>query len=277
MSIEELSLKLGVDETRLARLNGVNEDHRFIKGEWLALPSQQVSSSRLSIAIDLRSERTDPPVHPLIARVGMGDTLAAIATRHGLTEQELLSLNPELRNRPLVSGDRVRLSLEAPQIPARDLQALNAPGATGLDAFPDPQGESPSPFPGPGATSYVWPAKGVLTSGFGWRWGRMHKGIDIANSVGTPIQAIQDGRVTFAGWDDGGYGYLVELTHPDGHISLYAHNSRLLVKEGEEVKQGQQISEMGSTGRSTGPHLHFEIRTPGRTALNPLNVLQPQA
>jgi YD repeat-containing protein len=105
----------------------------------------------------------------------------------------------------------------------------------------------------------------------------MHKGIDVANNVGTPIVAARDGRVTYSGWHDGGYGYLVEITHQDGSRTLYAHNSRILVRTGELVAQGQPISKMGSTGRSTGPHLHFEIHPPGRGAANPLQFLPPRA
>jgi murein DD-endopeptidase MepM/ murein hydrolase activator NlpD len=105
----------------------------------------------------------------------------------------------------------------------------------------------------------------------------MHKGIDVANNVGTPIVAAQSGRVTFAGWHDGGYGYLVEITHEDGSMSRYAHNSALMVREGDLVQQGQQISQMGSTGRSTGPHLHFEIHPPSGGAINPLQMLPPKA
>jgi murein DD-endopeptidase MepM/ murein hydrolase activator NlpD len=80
-----------------------------------------------------------------------------------------------------------------------------------------------------------------------------------------------------AGWDDGGYGYLVELRHPDGSRSRYAHNSRILVRVGQVVNQGTVISQMGSTGRSTGPHLHFEILPPGRGAVNPLQFLPARA
>ncbi len=97
------------------------------------------------------------------------------------------------------------------------------------------------------ANGFIWPAKGVLTSGYGWRWGRMHKGIDIAGPIGTPIVAASDGVVTYAEWNDGGYGYLVEITHPDGSETVYAHNSRILVQKGQKVAQGEQISEMGST------------------------------
>jgi murein DD-endopeptidase MepM/ murein hydrolase activator NlpD len=123
---------------------------------------------------------------------------------------------------------------------------------------------------------FIWPAKGQFTSGYGWRWGRMHKGIDVAANEGTPIYAAAGGVVTYSAWNDGGYGNLVEITHPDGTVTIYGHNSRLLVRSGERVRQGQQISEMGSTGFSTGPHLHFEIRTPGQGAVNPIAYLPKQ-
>ncbi|PSB31895.1 hypothetical protein C7B82_06665 [Stenomitos frigidus ULC18] len=117
---------------------------------------------------------------------------------------------------------------------------------------------------------YIWPAKGLLTSGYGWRWGRMHKGIDIAAPVGTPVFAAAAGVVITAGWNSGGYGNMVEIQHPDGSVTLYAHNSRLVVRPGQEVAQGQQIADMGSTGYSTGPHSHFEVHLPGQGAVNPM-------
>ncbi|MEG5017086.1 MULTISPECIES: peptidoglycan DD-metalloendopeptidase family protein [unclassified Microcoleus] len=127
------------------------------------------------------------------------------------------------------------------------------------------------------ASRFIWPSKGVLTSGYGWRWGRMHRGIDIAGPIGTPIVAASDGVVTYAQWNDGGYGYLVEITHPDGTETVYAHNSRILVQKGQRVAQGEQISEMGSTGFSTGPHLHFEIHPAGQGAINPMALLPDDA
>jgi murein DD-endopeptidase MepM/ murein hydrolase activator NlpD len=119
----------------------------------------------------------------------------------------------------------------------------------------------------------IWPAKGTFTSGFGRRWGRMHKGIDIAAATGTPIVAAADGVVVRSSWDSGGYGKRVDIQHADGSKTLYGHNSRLLVAVGQQVRQGQQISAMGSTGRSTGPHLHFEYHVPGGLAVNPVPVL----
>jgi murein DD-endopeptidase MepM/ murein hydrolase activator NlpD len=125
----------------------------------------------------------------------------------------------------------------------------------------------------PTSTGYIWPAKGVLTSGYGWRWGRMHKGIDIANGTGTQIVAAAAGVVEKAGWNKGGYGKLVDIRHSDGTLTRYAHNSKILVRAGQQVQQGQPISLMGSTGFSTGPHLHFEIHSSGKGAVNPIAFL----
>lgn len=106
----------------------------------------------------------------------------------------------------------------------------------------------------------VWPTKGTLTSRFGMRNGRKHEGIDIAAPKGTPIHAAAAGEVVFSGWGPTGYGKMVIIKHKHHLTTLYAHNSRLIARKGNHVKQGQKISLMGSTGRSTGPHLHFEVR-----------------
>ncbi len=128
--------------------------------------------------------------------------------------------------------------------------------------------EAPEYFDG-----YVWPTQGTVTSGYGWRWGRMHRGVDVAGPVGTPVVAAAMGVVEQAGWNSGGYGNLVDIRHPDGSLTRYAHNSRLNVSAGQTVRKGQQIAEMGSTGYSTGPHLHFEIHVNGQGAVNPVAYL----
>jgi murein DD-endopeptidase MepM/ murein hydrolase activator NlpD len=133
--------------------------------------------------------------------------------------------------------------------------------------------DATTPPPATDSTTYIWPAQGVLTSGFGRRWGRMHRGIDIANATGTPIFAAADGIVETSGWNRGGFGILVDIRHPDGSLTRYAHNNRTLVRVGQRVTQGQQIAEMGSTGFSTGPHTHFEIHPPGRGATDPIAFL----
>ncbi len=123
------------------------------------------------------------------------------------------------------------------------------------------------------ASGYIWPAKGVLTSGFGMRWGRMHKGIDVANSTGTPVYAAADGVIEKAGWNNGGYGNMVDIRHADGSITRYGHNSKILVRAGQPVHQGETIALMGSTGFSTGPHSHFEVHPSGKGAVNPIAFL----
>ena len=207
--------------------------------------------------------------------VRFGDTLDSIANRYELSVDQLVQMNPHLRTAPLIVGRQLKVTAES-RLRIHQLISLR-PSTSGGVSWPDTPEYGPSPVQPPGTQRWLMPARGVLTSGYGWRWGRMHKGIDLANSVGTAIVASQQGRVTFAGWSDGGYGYLVEITHGDGSRSLYAHQSRILVREGEEVLQGQQIGEMGSTGRSTGPHLHFEIHSPGIGAINPMDVLQQPA
>jgi len=120
---------------------------------------------------------------------------------------------------------------------------------------------------------FIWPAQGVMTSGYGQRWGRPHRGIDIAAPIGTPIVASAPGVISYAGYNNGGFGYLVEVDHADGTMTRYAHNDRILVSVGKQVNQGEQISLMGSTGNSTGPHLHFEIHPSGKGAVNPIALL----
>ena len=108
----------------------------------------------------------------------------------------------------------------------------------------------------------VWPtASRIITCYYGGYYG--HTGTDIAGQIGGPIYAYKSGLVTFAGWSTGGYGYLVKIDHGNGFITMYAHCSKILVKAGDTVSGGQNIAQVGSTGYSTGPHLHFEIRING--------------
>lgn len=123
--------------------------------------------------------------------------------------------------------------------------------------------------------SFIWPVKGTITSDYGYRsiFGSYsyHGGLDIAVSYGTAVKAADGGTVKFAGWQ-GSYGYLVILDHGNGKTTYYAHNSSLCVSAGQKVYQGQTIAKVGSTGRSTGPHCHFEVRING-SRVNPRNYL----
>jgi len=129
------------------------------------------------------------------------------------------------------------------------------------------------------ATPSGWPIhSGYISSKFGYRRHptggrtRFHSGVDFASKRGTPVHATADGVVVFSGWRSG-YGRLVEIRHMDGMVSRYAHNQTNLVAQGEMVEKGQVIAKLGSTGRSTGPHVHFEVRIDGQ-AVNPLKYIR---
>lgn len=236
-----------------------------------------------------------------------GDTLNTIAQSHQITRQQLIESNKIQNPNLIFVSQRLRIPQINPQqnnfstIVTQNNQPSLKPQVSGLDnsvtenteeTIANPLGmtiklsasiapklpplsspeqylpASPAEFDG-----YIWPARGTFTSGFGWRWGRPHKGIDIAAPIGTPIMAAASGEVIFAGWNSGGYGNLVKLKHPNGSVTFYAHNHRIMVRRGQKVEQGQQIAQMGSTGFSTGSHLHFEIRPNGQAAANPIAYL----
>jgi murein DD-endopeptidase MepM/ murein hydrolase activator NlpD len=155
-----------------------------------------------------------------------------------------------------------------------EVESLAAESAALADAIRAAQGGSGAGSTGTGAVSasgFIWPVNGVVVSGFGMRWGRMHEGIDISASTGTPIWAAAAGTVIWSGWR-GGYGNAVVVDHGNGLATLYAHASALLVGVGQSVAQGQTVALIGSTGNSSGPHLHFEVRVNG-VAVDPLLYL----
>ena len=116
---------------------------------------------------------------------------------------------------------------------------------------------------------FIMPTKGIFTSGFGYRWGVLHAGIDLANSIGTPIRAVSDGVVIDAG-PTAGYGMWVKVRHADGTVTLYGHVNTTMVSVGQRVMAGDQIATMGNRGNSTGPHLHFEVLLGGTQRVDPV-------
>ncbi|MBW4455668.1 MAG: M23 family metallopeptidase [Nostoc indistinguendum CM1-VF10] len=120
------------------------------------------------------------------------------------------------------------------------------------------------------ASNLIWPTQGFISQGFRKY---QHEGIDIAGASGTPIVAAASGTVIKAGWDDWGLGNAITIKHLDGSTTVYGHNRRLLVSKGQQIIQSQIIAEMGSTGNSTAPHLHFEVHPNGRIAVDPLGLL----
>ena len=132
-------------------------------------------------------------------------------------------------------------------------------------------GEIPTPRP-PQAVAIMWPLNAAPSSAYGPRRGRRHEGIDLPRPKGTPISAAANGRVVYSGQGMKGYGKVIVVKHNEDISTVYAHNSKNLVRMGERVKQGQVIARVGSTGRATGPHLHFEVRRRG-VAEDPLRYL----
>lgn len=126
--------------------------------------------------------------------------------------------------------------------------------------------------PSVGTGEFAMPTSGTLTSPFGARWGRMHNGVDLGAATGTPIYASDNGVVTEAQFKDNGYGNFISIDHGNGFVTYYAHCSEILVSPGDVVAKGDLIAKVGSTGRSTGPHLHFEIRADGE-AQDPLSYV----
>lgn len=197
-------------------------------------------------------------------RVGVAEAEAAQAVSVIATERNNLVVARSARATLLsrVKGDRRELEAEARGLRARSakLAAQIQSGSVNL----------PSTVSVGGSGQFSWPVNGQLTSGFGFRWGRMHEGIDIAAPTGRPIGAAAAGTVIVAGWS-GGYGNLVVVSH--GTISTaYGHMSRIAVSNGQQVSRGTVLGAVGSTGHSTGPHLHFEVRVNG-SPQNPINYL----
>ena len=221
ITLKHLARQIEQDEAVLSELNDVKADHVFGRSEWMVLPSGSIKQVKLMSAVDTSELRRTPPLEAPpepsdTGRIQRGaNTLAKVAERYNLSIQKLLKLNPGLRGAQLVVGTPIRVA-QANAGRSRVVLGLKPVGSGGL-SWPD------QPDFGAGENlndrSWIWPTKGIYSSGYGWRSGQMHYGIDISNTVGTPIVASRTGRVIFAGWDQGGLGYLVSLRHADGSVS----------------------------------------------------------
>lgn len=244
-SVEFMS-RIGRQDERIARL--VETAKRRAAAE----RSATAATRRLTAAtVSVISARTDE------ARA-VRDRLAA--------SRDTLAAARKLKRSAIVSSRESREGYLA------EVEALAAQSASLAAAIRDSQASLGSSGTGaPSAAGFIWPVDGVVVSGFGMRWGRMHEGIDVSASSGTPIRAAAAGTVIYAGWL-GGYGNLVVVDHGDGLATAYAHASVIVVVVGQQVSQGETVSLVGSTGNSSGPHLHFEVRVNG-DAVDPLFYL----
>jgi lipoprotein NlpD len=187
-----------------------------------------------------------------------GETVYHIARVYGVSVQRLLEANHLSDSRDLRVG-----------------QSLLIPGSYTYASLGGAESASGAMWNVPRAPrQFAWPLwSGTVTSGFGMRHGTMHDGVDISAPAGTTVHAADAGVVAFAGRLNG-YGNTVIIRHSDNYVTVYGHNSRILVSEGSPVARGQSIAEVGTSGRTTGPNLHFEVRYDNH-AYNPLSYLAP--
>ena len=202
-----------------------------------------------------------PGIYHVVKR---GENLYRIGKAYDLSYQELARINRIGDANHISVGQQIFIPGATRQLPVE----IITPASIALKP------RSTANFPTLGNGRLEWPIAGIVTSGFGARGEGIHDGIDIAAAEGTPVRVIESGEVIYAD-QLRGYGNLVIVRHSGNLTSVYAHNKKNKVKEGDTVNQGDTIAEVGSTGNATAPHLHFEIRK-DNVAENPLNYLRAQ-
>jgi murein DD-endopeptidase MepM/ murein hydrolase activator NlpD len=206
----------------------------------------------------------------VIHHVAAGENIYRIGRRYGVDPKQLARANGvrdvtklKIGQRLFIPGARRRMSASERDLASRSPRHEVDAGKARKLARTAARSQS--------SLHFAWPVRGRLSSNFGMRRGRPHEGIDVAASRGTPIYAAESGRVIHSG-RQGGYGKVVIVKHAGAYRTVYAHASKLLVRKGAFVERGQKIALVGSTGKSTGPHVHFEIRRL-ETPHNPLAFL----
>jgi lipoprotein NlpD len=239
-----------------------------------------ILSASLMLTIGCSTPRTKPasvtdrtsaipePTPPGYYRVKKGDTLARIALDNGQAPRDVaqwnIAANPSFNPNLIEVGDLILIRAPAGSKSAK--VADKKPAGDKVDE-PAPEVKKPDVVAEPGIR-LSWPAKGKVSAEFN----ETNKGIDIAGKVGEPVLAASEGKVVYAGNSLRGYGNLVIIKHDNTYLTAYAHNSKLIVKEGDAVRKGQKIAEMGDTD-ATSPKLHFELRVNGKP-VNPTPYLQ---
>ena len=224
----------------------------------------EVGAAKIEVATALKETKR--------ARANVRQQAEAVAVRVRQVRQlrdELVANKGKLetaRDEKKVSLDSLSAQERADAEEIDGLQAVSADLAAKIRAA-----QAHSTVQRVSGAGFIWPVNAPITSPFGWRWGRMHEGLDLGAAYGTPIAAAAAGVVIYAGWE-GGYGNLTVIDHGGGLATAYGHQSRIAVSVGQSVAQGEIIGNVGSTGHSTGPHLHFEVRVNGQ-AVDPLGYL----
>lgn len=213
----------------------------------------------------LRIPNQDGIFHTFVS----GDTIASVAERYRVAVDRIKQVNPTVDVYSLTAGNEIFLPGARPAIVAQPRPRRQQRGTT----------NNRQQVSAPATRNFRWPVMGRITSPFGWRRhpitrrNDFHSGIDIRAARGTVIRAAAAGTVVHSGWM-GGYGRTVVIRHANGKSTLYAHAESLLVRQGDTVTAGQNIARAGSSGRATGPHLHFEVRDRNNRPVNPLPFLR---
>jgi murein DD-endopeptidase MepM/ murein hydrolase activator NlpD len=200
------------------------------------------------------------PVDGVYHTIAEGDTLTSLAEKYQVSVMDIVDCPFNRMSNAQVSA--------SPSILTPNDKLIIPGGTKPYQRREVTTYEGPVPEEVSGSGAFYWPAAGYISQGYWYG----HRAIDIADAVGAAVMATDDGYVSFAGWTDIGYGYLVVVDHANGYQTYYAHLSNIFVFEGQVVNAGEVVGAMGSTGNSTGPHLHFEIRYDGYPT-NPLIYL----
>ncbi|RLC51299.1 MAG: hypothetical protein DRZ79_03005 [Candidatus Cloacimonadota bacterium] len=257
-TLSEIADKYSISEQRLRLFNNLKSD-RIFPGQKIYLSPKPFPKR------EFVTPRPIPKTKYYIVKPK--ESIYRIAKMFNLKLLDLVELN-DLETLSLHAGQKLWLEKDSsPQAEKKkNLPKPKQKKFTGEKSIRKPQSSKIEK-----KMSLVIPVQGIVTSEFGMRNGRMHKGIDIAAKIGDPIRAVADGMVAFEGYQKG-YGNVVILEHENFVMTVYAHNETNLVRLGDEVKQGQPIATVGDSGNASGPHLHFEYRIKGR-AVNPREVL----
>jgi murein DD-endopeptidase MepM/ murein hydrolase activator NlpD len=197
------------------------------------------------------------PINGLTHKIKKGETLKSIANTYKADVNKIIEFNK------LASADDLQIN-EQLIVPGGVKQAVAAQPTYSVTKI------FSAPAAAPSGSKLQWPTNSYrITQYYSW----LHTGLDIGNPTGNPVYASEDGKIIRAGWNNSGYGYFIEIDHGNGLHTLYAHLSKIYVKVGEIISRSQVIGAIGSTGRSTGPHLHFEVRVNG-SRVNPLGYIR---
>jgi murein DD-endopeptidase MepM/ murein hydrolase activator NlpD len=229
--------------------------------------NKQVSNELFRARTEMHSIREGTRKTKHAAIVETNAVRARVAEQHSVTA-ELISAQQQLATARASKRDSLASVQESEREFLHEVEGLQAASQALAAKLRSSASAGPSHV---SSSGFIWPVNGPITSPFGWRWGRMHEGIDIGAGYGTPIHAAAAGTVVWCGWMSG-YGNLVAIDHGGGISTAYGHQSSIAVGCGQSVGQGDVIGYVGCTGHCFGPHLHFEVRVNG-TPVDPLRYL----